>query len=233
MAMGGDSASYERERELKRMGKGELARLTLSLETQVGKLQQRVIDVEKEAREKEQDRSIELSEAGNIAEASLRITDVFEEAQKAADTYLLNIREMEERHRIAVEQKFKAADEAAKKIVSDAGEKAKSIIAKAEEDGKNIIAEAQKEAERREKEADKYYDNIKERTKSALMNLSRFNEDYEKLKKIAGQKPEDGVLVVSGDGKLGSNVAAEDGSLDPQKLYKTVDSLIDSQRAAS
>ncbi len=37
-------------------------------------------------------RSIELKEAGSIAEAALRLNGVFEAAQKAADQYLYNIR---------------------------------------------------------------------------------------------------------------------------------------------
>lgn len=38
-------------------------------------------------------REIELEEAGNIAEAALRINKIFETAQKAADQYLYNLKQ--------------------------------------------------------------------------------------------------------------------------------------------
>ena len=42
-------------------------------------------------------RTIELNEAGSIAEAAIRINGVFEAAQKAAEQYLMNVRELSER----------------------------------------------------------------------------------------------------------------------------------------
>lgn len=39
------------------------------------------------------DRKIELEEAGNIAEAALKLNKVFEAAQKAADQYLYNLKQ--------------------------------------------------------------------------------------------------------------------------------------------
>ena len=41
-------------------------------------------------------RQIEIGEAGNIAEAALRLNGIFEAAQKAADQYLYNIRTLAE-----------------------------------------------------------------------------------------------------------------------------------------
>lgn len=37
-------------------------------------------------------KAIQLSEAGSIAEASLRLSGIFEAAQNAADTYLMNVK---------------------------------------------------------------------------------------------------------------------------------------------
>ena len=39
-----------------------------------------------------EERRIALDEVGNIAEASLKLTKVFEEAQKAADLYVENVK---------------------------------------------------------------------------------------------------------------------------------------------
>lgn len=51
------------------------------------------------------DRMIELTEAGNIAEAALRLNGIFEMAQQAADQYLMNVkRYAESQPKIAVLQ---------------------------------------------------------------------------------------------------------------------------------
>ncbi|HEM5120869.1 TPA: DNA repair protein [Streptococcus suis] len=38
------------------------------------------------------DRRIMISQSGSIAEASMKLTNIFEEAQKAADIYLYNVK---------------------------------------------------------------------------------------------------------------------------------------------
>lgn len=45
-------------------------------------------------REQLEDRSVALTEAGSIAEASLRLNGVFEAAQRAADDYLNNVKRL-------------------------------------------------------------------------------------------------------------------------------------------
>ena len=44
------------------------------------------------AKAKLKDKKIAIDESGSIAEASLRLTKIFEEAQKAADLYVENIK---------------------------------------------------------------------------------------------------------------------------------------------
>lgn len=76
------------DKELHKLKRSELLEMLLE--------QSRVIDRLKEqleaAEKKLQAREILLDEAGSIAEASIMITDVFSEAQKAADCYLENVR---------------------------------------------------------------------------------------------------------------------------------------------
>jgi hypothetical protein len=45
-----------------------------------------------EAKAKLEDRRITIEKAGSLAEASLQLTKIFEEAQKAADLYLDNVK---------------------------------------------------------------------------------------------------------------------------------------------
>ena len=61
-----------------------------------------------ELEEKLKDRSIKLEKAGNIAEASLGLNEVFEKAQAAADLYVENIQNLyEEAKDMVVKAKLK------------------------------------------------------------------------------------------------------------------------------
>ena len=64
--------------------------------------QQRIEELEKEnetLRQRVEERQIIMKNTGSIASASLALTNVFEEAQKAADMYLRSIQEIYEKAR--------------------------------------------------------------------------------------------------------------------------------------
>ena len=73
---------------LRKLRKAELLQIMLDQSDEIDRLRDRVEELEKEL----MNRRITIEEAGSIAEASLKLTRVFEEAQKAADLYLENIR---------------------------------------------------------------------------------------------------------------------------------------------
>lgn len=76
------------EKDLKKLRRAELLEIMLDQSYEIDQLRKRV----KELEEQLEDRKIIIENAGSIAEASLQLTKVFEEAQKAADLYLENIR---------------------------------------------------------------------------------------------------------------------------------------------
>lgn len=76
------------ERELKKLKKIELYEILLAQSEEIDKLKQELV----EAKEALEDKKIAIQEAGSLAEASLKLTKVFEEAQKAADLYLENLK---------------------------------------------------------------------------------------------------------------------------------------------
>ena len=76
------------ERDLKRLGKGELIDLLTERAKEIEGLKADLSS----ANQKLSSNRIELEEAGSIAEASLAVTHIFEEADKAAKIYLENIR---------------------------------------------------------------------------------------------------------------------------------------------
>ena len=73
---------------LRKLRKAELLQIMLEQSDEIDRLRDRVEELEKEL----EDRRITIEKAGSIAEASLKLTRVFEEAQKAADLYLENVR---------------------------------------------------------------------------------------------------------------------------------------------
>lgn len=73
---------------LRKLRKAELLQIMLEQSDEIDRLRDRVEELEKEL----MNRRITIEEAGSIAEASLKLTRVFEEAQKAADLYLENVR---------------------------------------------------------------------------------------------------------------------------------------------
>lgn len=116
------------------------------------------------------DRQIQLDEAGNIAEAALRLSGVFEAAQKASDQYLESIRKkheetesrcarMEETSRARAEQLEQESKAQAERLEQESKAQAERLVAEAEEKARALTAEteakcramvAQAEAETRE-----------------------------------------------------------------------------------
>ena len=81
-------ANQNAERDLRHLTRAELLELLLDMSEELEKTK-----AELEALKAENaDRRIRLSEAGNIAEAALSLSGIFEAAQKAADDYLDGVR---------------------------------------------------------------------------------------------------------------------------------------------
>ena len=77
------------ERTLKRLKKIELYEILLVQSKEIDRLKQELI----ETQQKLENKQIIIQEAGSLADAALKLTKIFEEAQKAADIYLKNITE--------------------------------------------------------------------------------------------------------------------------------------------
>lgn len=77
-------------------------RLKKKLDLKDARLNQKdakIAELRQEIEDMKKSRAIELEDAGSIAEAAIRINGVFEAAQKAAEQYLMNVRELSERER--------------------------------------------------------------------------------------------------------------------------------------
>lgn len=78
------------DKTLRKMSRRELMEMLLEQSKEVERLRAEL----EQAKQKLRSRQILLREAGSIAEASLRLNEVFESAQKAADQYLLNVKRL-------------------------------------------------------------------------------------------------------------------------------------------
>lgn len=74
--------------DLSRLKKRELLEIMLAQGKEIDSLRERVAELEAQLA----DREFEFSKIGSIAEASLAVTDIFREAEKAAAIYVENIR---------------------------------------------------------------------------------------------------------------------------------------------
>lgn len=95
------------DRELRRLNRKDLLELLIEQTKKTAELQNRVKQLELKLEEKQ----LNVSESGTLAEAALRISNVFSDADKAAELYLENIRTNEaESSRILDEAKTKAEE---------------------------------------------------------------------------------------------------------------------------
>ena len=76
------------DKELKKLSKADLLSLLLTQSKEMDRLKEELAEVRKQL----EDRSILLEKSGSLADASLAIFHVLEDAQKAADLYLENVR---------------------------------------------------------------------------------------------------------------------------------------------
>lgn len=75
-------------KELRKLKRAELLEIMLAQSEEIDRLRKELAQKDAQLA----DRTIAIKESGSIAEASLKLTKVFEEAQKAADLYLANVR---------------------------------------------------------------------------------------------------------------------------------------------
>lgn len=80
------------EKELRRLKRSDLYEIMLAQSEEIDRLRQELVVLE----QKLDDKRVLIEKSGTLAEASLALTSIFEEAQKAADLYLYNIKVQED-----------------------------------------------------------------------------------------------------------------------------------------
>lgn len=103
-------------KDMKKLGRAELIDVIYQLKKSEQELQAQVQSLQTAL----QDRKLKMEQIGSVAEASLALTDIFQNAQEAADTYLNEIK----RRHAAVEQQCD-------QLLAEAQQKADAIVADA------------------------------------------------------------------------------------------------------
>ena len=83
-----DKNKDPKTKDLTKLRKKELLEIMLAQGEEIDELRAKVKELEAQL----DNRNLEFTKIGSLAEASLAVTNIFEEAEKAAITYLSNIR---------------------------------------------------------------------------------------------------------------------------------------------
>ena len=134
------------EKELRRMSRPELIEIIYALKSNEESLQKKNAHLEEQLN----DRTIQISEAGSIAEAALQLNDIFSTAQIAADDYLTSIKAAN----VSMEEEQKAAAKEAERVVEEAQAQAEQIVAEANAEAARIMTMAKEKADNTLSEAE-------------------------------------------------------------------------------
>lgn len=159
------------DKELRRLSRAEL----LELLVEQGKELERAQESLRMAEEQIAARKLMLDEAGSIADASLRITGVFESAQMAADLYLENVKQLSERQNEECARVEQERREKADQLLAETQEECASMKAETEAKCAQMVAQAKAESQR-------YWDEVSEK-------MSQFAQQYAGLWDLFSNRP--------------------------------------------
>ncbi len=77
------------DKEVKKLKRTDMLKLLIEAEKENEKLRLQIKELEKKLESK----TLTIANVGSLAEATLKLNEVFESAQRAADQYLYNIKE--------------------------------------------------------------------------------------------------------------------------------------------
>ena len=129
------------DQELRKLKRDELLQIMIAQSKRIAVLKKRLDAAEKKLASRE----LALQETGNIAEASLKLNKIFEDAQAAADQYLYNVKRMAQKelqrqglvrgkHAAPVEEDQDYADQIAEETAVEEEAGAEAVMEEAAED---------------------------------------------------------------------------------------------------
>ena len=143
------------DQELKKLRRSDLLELLIAQEKENEQLRSQIAQL----KQRLEDRTIALEQAGSIAEASLQINGVFRAAQDAAAQYLDNIqrlsgqqeeicRRLEEESRQAADQRMAETEEACRRMEEETRRKCQDQLSSAQSAADRFWTEARQRMEK-------------------------------------------------------------------------------------
>ena len=154
------------EKELKKLSRPDLLQMLIDQSEELKTVKEKLEKAEEELEKKE----INLTEAGSIAEAALRINGVFEAAQAASQQYLENIKKLSEKQDALARVKERETREKCERQIAETQRHCSAL----EEETRIRCAEMQRKAE---SESKVYWDDVSRR-------LEKFYTDHQGLKEL-------------------------------------------------
>lgn len=146
-----------KHKELKKLKRTELLELLLEQTRRAENLEKSLAEATRQL----QSRELQVSEAGSLAEAALKLNDVFSSAQNAADQYLQNVRS----RNVVLDE----AHQEAQRIITEAKQQAEQLTQKTQKECTAMREKAQKDTRR-------YWDNLTKK-------LAGYMDEHPELKK--------------------------------------------------
>lgn len=178
------------QKKLKKLGRKELLEIILEQTKRIEELEQSLSALEKQLESKK----ISLNEAGTLADAALKLSDIFKNADEAVAIYKLNVEESIKKE----EKKFKKeCREIKAKLISDTETK---LLKKAETTAKKCEKrekETEEKCQKREQEAEKRLKEIETQIKQLEKQLSKKETSQKKEVKVEQVKEEEKTTIVA------------------------------------
>lgn len=149
------------KKELKKLSRADLIEMLIEQSIELNELKAQHSTAASEL----ENRKIAIDNAGSIAEASLKLTDVFLEAEKAAQIYLQNIQLLSERQEALCSERERECDERVAARITETEQKCKEMEAETEQRCASMLEKARSESQSYwdavSKKLDEYYDSHK------------------------------------------------------------------------
>lgn len=131
------------EKELRRLGRGDLLNLLLEQSRENQRLHEQL----QAAQDALADKAIRIDKAGSIAEASLQLNGVFQAAERACQQYTENIARLSQHQQVICARREKESQKKALQIVADAQKQAEDATAAAQKKCDEMLKKAKAESQ--------------------------------------------------------------------------------------
>lgn len=161
------------DKELRKLNRAELLAMLLELGRENDQLREELQKSEKMLNS----RQIMLEEAGSIAEAAMRVNQVFETAQQTADLYMENIRARKEQQETVCLQLEEESRAQSEKLLADTREKCMLMETETEAKCKNMEQETEANCRIMKEETETNCRIMKEETEANCSRMTREAEE--------------------------------------------------------